>query len=84
MWLIGQVNRWTIAVAVVLTGFLALLASNTFSGHALGATASGTASATGATGTSGTSGTSGTGLAQPSSAPAPVAPAPSPVVSGGS
>jgi hypothetical protein len=76
--LLSRINRWLIAAAVVVAGFLSLLAERAFRGH--------TASSTGSSAASGAAqqpSSSGSGLSSSQSAPSS-APAPAPVVSGGS
>lgn len=77
--LIGRINRWLIAGAVVVTGTVSLAAARSFHGHT---TASSSSSSRGTSSSS-----SSSSLQQPSQAPAPSsAPqsTPAPVVSGGS
>ena len=79
--LLSRINRWLIAAAVVVAGFLSLLAERAFRGHSASSTGSSAASST--VQPSSSSSGSGSGLSSSQSAPAP-APAPAPVVSGGS
>jgi len=83
MHLVHRVNRWLIAGAVSVAGFLSLAAAHAFRGHTV--TAGGApSSASSAAQQSQASSATGGGLGSPAQAPAPAAPAPSAVVSGGS
>jgi hypothetical protein len=79
--LLSRINRWLIAAAVVVAGFLSLLAERAFRGHTASSTGSSAASS------AAQSSSSGSGLSSSQSAPSSApssAPAPAPVVSGGS
>jgi hypothetical protein len=79
--LLSRINRWLIAAAVVVAGFLSLLAERAFRGHTTSAAASSGAQSSSSASQQPSS--SGSGLTSSQSAPAS-APAPAPVVSGGS
>jgi hypothetical protein len=84
--LIGRINRWLIAGAVVVSGAISLATAKSFHGHSTAGAASAARPSTGSSvSSSGDDGSSASGgLQQPAQAPAPT-PAPSaPVVSGGS
>lgn len=83
--LISQLNRWMIAGAVALAAVISVLAEKSFHGHVAKAATSTQSSQSSSSSESSSSSTGGS-LQQPAQAPsaAPVAPAPSPVVSGGS
>jgi hypothetical protein len=84
--LLSRINRWLIAAAVVVAGVLSLLAERAFHGHTTSSAGSSAASSTvqpSSSGSSVSSGSSGSGLTSSQSAPSS-APAPAPVVSGGS
>jgi hypothetical protein len=75
--LLSRINRWLIAAAVVVGGFLSLLAERAFRGRTT--SSAGSSAASSAVQPS----SSGSGLSSSQSAPSS-APAPAPVVSGGS
>lgn len=85
--LIGQINRWLIAGAVVLTGAISVAAARSFHGHNSSSRASAVTQSSGGQSSSSTSGNSSSGgsLQQPAQAPsASGQSSPAPVVSGGS
>ncbi len=77
--LASRINRWLIGGAVAGAGFLSLIAAHAFHGRTLGSTG-GSSPAVSSPSTS----SAGGGLQQPAQSPAPSAPSPTPVVSGGS
>lgn len=79
--LLSKINRWLLAGAVAVAGFLSLLAEHAFRGHTTSSAASSAAQSSGSAAQQSSS--SSAGLTPSQSAPAP-APAPAPVVSGGS
>jgi hypothetical protein len=78
--LIGRINRWMVAGAVVVTGAVSVAAAKSFHGHSTTGSAS---TATQSSGSAGSSSNSGSGLQQPPSAPSVAGPASAPVISSG-
>ncbi|MGZ4267564.1 MAG: hypothetical protein ACXVHB_31100 [Solirubrobacteraceae bacterium] len=83
--LISKLNRWMIAGAVALAGVISIVAEKSFHGRTA-AVASSTESSRSSSSSGSSSSSTGGSLQQPAQPPssAPVAPASSPVVSGGS
>jgi hypothetical protein len=85
--LISRINRWLIAGAVAVTGFLSLVAAHAFHGRTISGPNAAVQNATqpsAAPANAGGSDDSNSSGLSPSAAPAPAAPTPSAVVSGGS
>jgi hypothetical protein len=81
--MIGRINRWLVAGAVVLSGAISLAAAKSFHGHSTAGASSAAARRSSSAGSE--SGTSSGGFQQPAQAPSSAAPSSSaPVVSGGS
>jgi hypothetical protein len=80
--LLSRINRWLIAAAVAVAGFLSIVASHAFHGHTTASAAASSATGGAASPSSGSSGS--TGLSQASQPPAAANSAPPAVVSGGS
>jgi hypothetical protein len=84
--LIGRINRWLIAGAVVLSGAISVAAAKSVHGHSTtpASSAAHSSSASSASSSPGTASSSSSGLQQPAQAPSQAPSSPAPVVSGGS